>query len=91
MTNLTQTEIAASWASSLAFDQIPAEVINQTKLQILDCLAAIHAGHLSDVGKKIYSALEKSSSYGESTAIPSCKSWTLEQAVYYHAAMINSL
>ncbi|MCK5701925.1 MAG: MmgE/PrpD family protein [Cyclobacteriaceae bacterium] len=91
MTNLTQTEIAASWASSLAFDQIPAEVINQTKLQILDCLAAIHAGHLSDVGKKIYSALEKSSSYGESTVIPSCKSWTLEQAVYYHAAMINSL
>ena len=66
-------------------------MIHFSKLQLLDCLAAICAGSLTDVGVKLKAALETSESGGSLTLLPSGESWSLDNVLYYHSAMINAL
>jgi len=87
----TQIQRVSQWISNLRYEDIPEDVIHFSKLQLLDCLAAICAGSLTDVGVKLKAALETSENGGPYTLLPSGESWSLDNVLYYHSAMINSL
>jgi 2-methylcitrate dehydratase PrpD len=93
MTNSLKTQIqnVAAWIYNLKFEDIPEDVVHFSKLQLLDCIAAICAGSLSDVGVKLKEALKTTDSGGPFTLIPNGESWSLDNALYFHAAMINAL
>jgi len=93
MTNSPKTQIqsVAAWIYKLKYADIPEDVVYFSKLQLLDCISAICAGSLSDVGVKLKAALETTENGGPITLLPNGESWSLDNALYFHAAMINAL
>lgn len=93
MTNSPKTQIqkVASWIFNLTYEDIPEDVVYFSKLQLLDCISAICAGSLSDVGVKLKAALKTSESGGPFVVLPEGERWSLDNALYYHSAMINAL
>jgi 2-methylcitrate dehydratase PrpD len=88
----TQIETLSQWIEAFSIKAVPHPTREQAKLQVLDCVAAISAGYRSAGGKKIYNALKKLSPFeGEHCVLPTGEKWSLESAVYLHAALINSL
>jgi len=87
----TQIQGVSNWITNLRYEDIPEDVIYYSKLQLLDCVAAICAGSRSDVGLKLKEALNASESGGPFTLLPYGESWSLDHVLYYHAAMINAL
>lgn len=87
----TQIEKVSKWIVNLRYEDIPQEVIHLAKLQLLDCFAAICAGSRSTAGLKLKAALQTSDEGGSYTLLPFGEKWSLDNVLYYHAAMINSL
>jgi len=87
----TQIEKVSKWIVNLRYEDIPQEVIHLAKLQLLDCFAAICAGSRSTAGLKLKEALQETDEGGSYTLLPSGEKWSLENVLYYHAAMINAL
>jgi len=87
----TQIQQVSTWISDLRYEHIPDDVIYFSKLQLLDCVSAICAGSLTDVGIKLKAALKTAESGGPFTLFPCGESWSLDNTLYYHSAMINSL
>lgn len=90
-TSKTQIQKVSAWISDLRYEAIPEDVVYFSKLQLLDCISAICAGSLSDVGVKLKTALKNTESDGSFTLLPDGEGWSLDNALYYHSAMINSL
>lgn len=87
----TQIQKVSKWIVNLRYEDIPQEVIHMAKLQLLDCVAAICAGSRSSVGLKLKDALQTSEEGGSYTLLPFGEKWSLDNVLYYHAAMINAL
>jgi 2-methylcitrate dehydratase PrpD len=87
----TQIERVSKWIVGLRYEDIPAEVLELAKLQLLDCLSAICAGARSTVGVRLKNALQKTESGGPCTLLPDGEKWSLNNVLYYHASMINAL
>ncbi|MFC1628919.1 MmgE/PrpD family protein [Gemmatimonadota bacterium] len=87
----TQLEILSGWITSLQYEDIPERVVYYAKLQLLDCVAAICAGARSDVGVRLKRSLESTESGGPCTLLPTGEKWSLDNTLFYHSAMINSL
>jgi 2-methylcitrate dehydratase PrpD len=88
----TQIEKLSEWVEAFNIKVVPAYTVRQAKLQALDCVASICAGYRSTAGKKIYHALKKlSTNHGEHNIVPTGEYWSLENTVYLHASLINSL
>jgi 2-methylcitrate dehydratase PrpD len=87
----TQIQRVSRWIVQLKFEDIPAEVVELAQLQLLDSIAAICAGARSTVGVRLRKALENSGTSGQSSVLPWGEQWSMENAVYFHAAMINAL
>jgi 2-methylcitrate dehydratase PrpD len=87
----TQIQKVSKWIVNLRYEDIPQEVIHLAKLQLLDCVAAICAGSRSSVGLRLKEALQTSEEGGSHTLLPSGEKWSLDNVLYYHAAMINAL
>jgi 2-methylcitrate dehydratase PrpD len=87
----TQIQGVSSWITNLRYEDLPEDVIHYSKLQFLDCIAAICAGSRTDVGIKLKEALKASESGGSFTLLPCGESWSLDHVLYYHSAMINAL
>lgn len=87
----TIIERACKWIVDLSYDDIPSDVIEIAKRQILDTFAAIAAGSRSTVGVRLKKALSALGETGSSTTLPHGEKWPLEQSIYYHAAMTNAL
>ena len=88
----TQIEKLSQWIADFTIKQVPEPTLEKARLQVLDCVASICAGSRSVAGKKIYQALLKlSPGQGEHRILHSGESWSLENAVYLHAALINAL
>ena len=92
MENLqTQIQKVSKWIVNLRYEDIPEEVIHFAKLQLLDSISAICAGSRSSAGLKLKKALKTSEYGGPYTLLPDGKKWSLDNVLYYHAAMINAL
>jgi len=93
MTNSSKTQIqnVAAWIFNLKYEDIPDDVVYFSKLQLLDCISAICAGSLSDVGVKLKASLKTTESGGPYTLLPDGERWSLDNTLYYHSAMINAL
>lgn len=87
----TQIERLSKWIEKVTINDIPEEVTYLAKLQSLDCIAAICAGHRSQIGKKVYQKIKRKSISGDVLTLPSGDLWSLEDSVYYHSSMINAL
>ncbi|MFZ4633297.1 MAG: MmgE/PrpD family protein [Saprospiraceae bacterium] len=87
----TQIQRVSRWVDQLNYDDIPADVVELAQLQLLDSIAAICAGARSTVGVRLRKALEHSGANGQSNVLPWGEHWSMENAVYYHTAMINAL
>ena len=88
----TQIEKLSQWIEHFSLGDVPSHTVEQAKLQVLDCLASINAGFRCNSGKKIYRALKHlSDSVGDHIIFPTGERWSLENAVYLHSALINSL
>jgi 2-methylcitrate dehydratase PrpD len=92
MKNLpSQIQKVSKWIVDLRYEEIPEDVIHLAKLMFLDCLSAICAGSRSSVGIKLKNALRNTENGGPHTLLPEGESWSLDNVLYYHAAMINAL
>ncbi|MCB0534934.1 MAG: MmgE/PrpD family protein [Saprospiraceae bacterium] len=87
----TQIERLSEWVYNLKFEDLPADVLVLARIQVLDALAAICAGSKSSVGVRLRRALSKLDSQESCTGIATDRLWSLENAIYWHSAMINSL
>lgn len=88
----TQIELLSEWIKKFSIADVPPYTVEQAKLQVLDCIASISAGFRCAPGQKIYAALKNlSSSNGDHCILPTGESWPLENAVYLHASLINTL
>lgn len=87
----TLIEKACQWIVDLRYENIPEEVLEIAKLQLLDTFAAIAAGSRATVGVRLKKALEAMAEKGQSTVLPFGAEWPLEQCIYYHAATSNAL
>jgi 2-methylcitrate dehydratase PrpD len=87
----TQLQKVSRWIVNLRYEDIPAEVIHLAKLTLLDCISAICAGSRSSVGVNLKNALKASEHGGPYTLFPGGESWSLDNVLYYHSAMINAL
>ncbi|MCU0462406.1 MAG: MmgE/PrpD family protein [Bacteroidales bacterium] len=87
----TQLQKVSRWIVNLRYEDIPDEVIHFAKLNLLDCISAICAGSRSSAGIRLKKALMSIESGGPYTMIPLGESWSLNNVLYYHSAMINAL
>jgi 2-methylcitrate dehydratase PrpD len=87
----TQIQHVSRWIVNLQYEDIPEDVIYYSKLFLLDCISAICAGSVSDAGIRLKEALKAGESGGPYTLLPSGESWSLDNVLYYHSAMINAL
>ncbi|MCL6260574.1 MmgE/PrpD family protein [Aquiflexum sp. TKW24L] len=87
----TQIEKISEWIEKTKFEDIPLHVIEIAKFQTLDIISAICAGYRSPMGQKVYLKLKKQNIKGEVMILPTGEFWTVQNAAYYHAAMINAL
>ena len=87
----TQLTYVSEWIANLRFNDLPAEVVEMAKLQILDAFSSICAGSRCQSGIKIRKMLNEIKTDGPCTIIPSGEKCSITESIYYHAALINSL
>lgn len=87
----TQIERVSQWIEKVIFNDLPKEVVALANLQSMDCIAAICAGHRSQVGQKIYKGFKRKNETGDVLIVPTGELWSLQDSVYYHSAMVNAL
>lgn len=79
------TRKVAEWAHNLKFEQIPKEVVERVKNQLINMVATIYAGSMMEPGQKIIKAVKTWGDKPESTVISGgCKT------SMQNAAMVNS-
>ncbi len=87
----TQIERVSDWITGLKYEDIPERIILLAKLQILDCLSAICAGSRSTAGVRLKSSLMRTESGGNCTLLPGGEKWSLDNVLFHHASLINTL
>lgn len=88
---LTQVQQLSEWVHQLKFEDLPEKVVSLSRLQVLDAIAAICAGSRSQAGISLMRAIDKLDKGGPCIAIAANKYWSIENSIYWHSAMINSL
>jgi 2-methylcitrate dehydratase PrpD len=86
-----QLEEAAEWAVAFDLASAPVDVIELSKLQIANILAAILAGSRCAAGRKTWAALRDTFAPGPCTLIPHGMTVSLWDALYLHAVYANAL
>ncbi|MGE5230147.1 MAG: MmgE/PrpD family protein [Deltaproteobacteria bacterium] len=86
-----QLEEAAEWAAGFRLEQAPADVLELSRLQIANILAALVAGSRSAAGQKAYRALQVGLTAGPCTLMPHGERASLWDALWLHAVYANAL
>jgi 2-methylcitrate dehydratase PrpD len=83
----------ARWLVELRREDIPERVIAKAKLQLLNVLASLHAGHHTEEGRAVLRSLEGSGNAGGGPvrAVPSGRAMTLYDALCADACLSMSL
>ncbi|MFC1890360.1 MmgE/PrpD family protein [Thermodesulfobacteriota bacterium] len=87
--NLDDTHIGrmAEWAAGVTLDDVPSSVVERARLQILSVFGAVHAGSLSDAGKKLLQSMKGRTGNGRCTVLPTGWRAEAEDALYMNAAL----
>lgn len=82
----TLAESLAAWAADLRLKDVPARVIERTKLQTLSVLAAIYSGTASEGGRAVLRAVRGWRQEGPCTLLPSGEKASPHSALFAHTA-----
>ena len=85
------TAAVAAWAEGLKLETVPPRVVEEAKNQILCVIAAIHAGHFSEVGRMISRTVKDWPSGKDCTLIPSGEKASCHSAIFANAALAMAL
>ncbi len=85
------TAAIAEWAHGLKFEDIPSRVSEEAKSQLLSVIAAIHAGHFSEIGRMVMRTVKDWGSGKDSTLIPSGERTSSHAAIFANAALSAAL
>ena len=88
---LTQVETAAEWAVGFQLASAPADVVELSKVQIANMLAAMLAGSASAAGACVWRTLNRHATPGPCTTIPHGDRIGLWDALFLHASYANAL
>lgn len=83
----TRIEEMAKWAHSLGFEKIPARVIERAKYQLINTVAAAHAGAISPAAHKLITAASKWDAGGGFPITATGKKLSLHGALFVNAAL----
>jgi len=81
----------AEWVKQSRYEDLPRRVVEEAKNQILSVVAAVHAGHFSDVGRIVTRTVKEWSSGKEATMIPSGERTSLYNALFANTALSMAL
>lgn len=83
----SKVEEIAHWVSSLTYERIPDRVIQKAKYQVLNIIAAIHAGYKYPPGRAVIDLAKEWGGSGQSTIIPVGIKTSLQDAVFANATL----
>jgi 2-methylcitrate dehydratase PrpD len=81
----------AEWVSAAKYEDLPRRVVEEAKSQILSMIAAVHAGHFSDVGRIASRTVRDWAGGKEATLIPSGERTSVHYAIFGNAALSMAL
>jgi 2-methylcitrate dehydratase PrpD len=81
----------AEWVSAAKYEDLPRRVVEEAKNQILSMIAAVHAGHFSDVGRTVSRTVRDWAGGKEATLIPSGERTSVHYAIFGNAALSMAL
>jgi 2-methylcitrate dehydratase PrpD len=85
------TETLVDWIAGLKFEDVPRRTIEEAKNQILSVIAAVHAGHFSEVGRTVRRAVQDWGGGKDATMIPSGERTSLYSAIFANTALSSAL
>jgi 2-methylcitrate dehydratase PrpD len=91
MSTANPTERIAEWVAQVQFADVPRRVTEEAKNQILSVIAAVHAGHFSEVGRIVSRTVKEWSGGKEATMIPSGERTSLYNAIFANTALSAAL
>ena len=83
----TYIEEIARWVEAVSFNDIPLRVVDRARYQILNIIAAAHAGAISPSARKLISAARKWDSGGLFPAVTGGKKMSLHGALFVNTAL----
>jgi 2-methylcitrate dehydratase PrpD len=87
--NVTGT--LASWIADIKYEDLPRRVTEEAKSQTLGIIAAVHAGHFSEIGRTIRRAVQDWEGGKDATMIPSGERTSLHSAIFANTALSSAL
>jgi 2-methylcitrate dehydratase PrpD len=85
------TESLATWIVGLKFEDLPRRVVEEAKSQTLSTIAAVHAGHFSEVGRTVRRAVQEWGGGKDATMIPSGERTSLAAAIFANTGLSTAL
>jgi 2-methylcitrate dehydratase PrpD len=81
----------AEWVTGLKFPDLPRRTVEEAKNQILSVVAAVHAGHFSEVGRSVSRTVKEWGVAKEATMIPSGERLPMSNAIFGNTALSMAL
>lgn len=85
------TKVTAEWVHGLKFSDIPSDVVEEAKNQILSVLASVYAGHRTQEGKIILKTVQGLGGSKDASLIPSGGKTSVPHAVLANAGLSMTL
>jgi 2-methylcitrate dehydratase PrpD len=85
------TESLANWIVGVKFEDLPRRIIEEAKNQVLSTIAAIHAGHFSEVGRNVRRTVQDWGGGKDATMIPSGERTSLHSAIFANTGLSTAL
>jgi len=82
----TRIQQIAEWAHSLKYEDIPAPVLERARCQLLNIVAAAHAGAVSPPSRKLLKALKRTDGGGEAPVVATGDNLSLQSALFANTA-----
>ena len=88
---MTKSELAASWVANLTWEQIPAELIESVKLQILDVMGVMLAARTEPLVRDVFDALHQEEGPAEASVLGETRKTSLPTAAMINGVMAGML
>ncbi len=85
------TERIAEWVVQASYEDLPRRVTEEAKNQVLSVIAAVHAGHFSEVGRTVSRTLKEWAGGKDATMMPSGERTSLYNAIFANSALSMAL
>lgn len=85
------TESLADWIVGAKYEDLPRRIVEEAKSQTLSVIAAVHAGHFSEVGRTVRRAVQDWGGGKDATLVPSGERGSLANAIFTNSALSMAL